>query len=52
MQQQGKGTHGQDQPFYFHGKRIKISCKEISEVRQSGRKIKKPILFENRHLFS
>ena len=46
-----KGTHGQDQPFYFHGKRIKISCKEISEVRPFGRQTKKPVLFENRPRF-
>ena len=51
MQQQGKETHGQDRLSYFHDKRIKISCKEISEVRPFGRQTKKPILFENRPLF-
>jgi hypothetical protein len=51
MQQQGKGTHGQDRLSYFHDKRIKISCKEMFEVRPFGRQTKKPILFENRPLF-
>lgn len=40
-----KGTHGQDRPSYFHDKRIKISCKEMSGVRPFGRQTKKPILF-------
>ena len=51
MQQQGKGTHGQDRLSYFHDKRIKISCKEMFEVRPFGRQTKKSILFENRPLF-
>jgi hypothetical protein len=46
-----KGTHGQDRLSYFHDKRIKISCKEMFEVRPFGRQTKKSILFENRPLF-